>query len=371
MDNLERRRAGVLQIFQPQQHRLACRLALEQHGDRLERAMVLELGASTSVLDRLEQPCEPGHKLHKGAGPAVGELTYRLGGQSGNAGSDRLEERLREERTFGLVAAGSGDHPAGRIHQTGQLRDQPALTGPGGPGHEHQSGTAGGGRCPSRPQAVQFLSSANQAAAKPARAGWSFPSDCDRLAAQDRQVQLGRLGSWVGAELLGQPLAEAFEGGQRRARRAGQLLRQHQRPLGRLIKRVVDHRSLRQVQASLRLAKRQRRGPGALPDPAQQPGPIPAGVIDPSSLGLVGEDLPSADQLQRATGSHRSKRCITGGKVRFRFFEEPGSFVQVHPAVGIAGPEVPTSSADDAVAANDPTQAAHQRRDVLLGPGRW
>ncbi|HEV8166587.1 MAG TPA: hypothetical protein VGR74_19465, partial [Actinomycetota bacterium] len=146
-------------------------------------------------------------------------------------------------------------------------------------------------------------------------------------------MQLGRLGSWVSAQFLGQPFAKALEGRQRRARRTSQLLCQHQRPLGRLIERVVDHRSLRQVQASLGLTERQRRGPRALPGPTQQPGTVPPGVIDPSGLGLVGEDLAPLNQLQRATGSHRSKRRITGGKVSFCNLEEPGSFVEVHPAV--------------------------------------
>jgi hypothetical protein len=174
MDSLDRRRAGMLQIFQPQQQRLARRQALEQHGDRLQRTMALELGGGTSVLDRLEQPAEPGHELHQGAVPAVGELADQLGAQPGNAGSDRLQQRLQEQRAFGLVAAGRGGRPAGRLHQIGQLLDQPALAGPSGPGHEHQSGAAAGGRCPGRPQGVEFLLSANQATAWPARAGWSF-----------------------------------------------------------------------------------------------------------------------------------------------------------------------------------------------------
>ena len=131
-------------------------------------------------------------------------------------------------------------------------------------------------------------------------------------------MELGCLGSRVGAELVGQPLAEAFIGGQRRTWRTGQLLRQHQRPVGVLVERVVGHGGQGQFDPAAGLAERQGRAPGAPPGAAQQPLTVPPGVVHPSGRRLVGEDLTEAKQVQRTTGGHRSQRRVAAGKVGFR-----------------------------------------------------
>ena len=136
---------------------------------------MLELGSGTLVVDRAEQPAEPGHQLDQGAAPALGELAHHLGIQPRGVRPDRLQERLQEQRAFGLVALGQRDRPAGRRHQTNQFRHQPALAAPADTGDEYQPGPAGGGLRPGRPQGAELLPTADQAvAAEPARANGSF-----------------------------------------------------------------------------------------------------------------------------------------------------------------------------------------------------
>jgi hypothetical protein len=130
-------------------------------------------------------------------------------------------------------------------------------------------------------------------------------------------VELGGLGSRVGTELVGQPLAETFIGGQRRSWPAGQLLGQHQRPVGVLVERVVGHGGQGQFDPTAGLAQRQRRAPRAPPGAAQQPPTVPPGLVHPGGRGLVGEDLTTAKQVQRATSGDRSERRVASSKVGF------------------------------------------------------
>jgi hypothetical protein len=175
MHSLQGRGAGMLQVLQHQQQRLPGRQTLQQRGDRLQRAMVLQLGSGTLVVDRAEQPAEPGHELDQGAVPALSELAHQLRAQPCGARPDSLQDRLQEQRAFGLVAVGPSDHPPSRLRQTDQLPHKPTLAAPCGTGHQYQAGLAGGGLRPGRPQGAEFPAPANQlVAARPARISESF-----------------------------------------------------------------------------------------------------------------------------------------------------------------------------------------------------
>lgn len=132
---------------------------------------------------------------------------------------------------------------------------------------------------------------------------------CDLLLSQHGDMQITCLGGRICAELGREYGPQPVKRNQRGCRLARSLMSPHQRPAGRLVERVGEQRGLGDVAGDRRLTRAQCGLRGDQADPPEQPGRGDPGRLGPIRIGLVVEQPPATQQVERpARGRHRQRR---------------------------------------------------------------
>jgi hypothetical protein len=142
-----RRFTTLVQVVDHQEHRLFAGQPLEEPGDRLEGAAVLQLRRGPLVGAGGHHGPELRHQLDQRAGPRAGDRVEPVGRHGVDEPPQGVEDGLEEQRPFGLMAGGPEDGGAGCLGPGGEVGDEAGLARPGGAGDDHHGPpSAGGGR---------------------------------------------------------------------------------------------------------------------------------------------------------------------------------------------------------------------------------
>ena len=381
--------AGLVEVVEQQQDGLLPGEAAEEGGDRLERAAPLQLGGAALVGGQGEQLPHLRDQLGQGAGVVAGGGLDPPGRQPQDQRAHRLGQRLQEQRPLGLVAAGGHHQPTGGLREAGQLLGQAGLADAGLAADQHHPGVMGDRRRPCRGQRGQLGLAADEgglrepsagpfgrSAGVPARRRAGGGGGGRRrlggrvLAAEDGEVQGGGLRAGVGAELVGEPLAQALVGGQGGGRLGGAPVGQHHGPVGRLVQRVGRHRGAGVDERPGRVAAGQGGLPGDPADPAGQRLDLPAGLGRPVGVRLVGQQRAPAEQAERPLGGGAGQGRLAGGEPAFGLAGQPFRLLEVDLDARPGGEPPAVPVAGDRPRPQDASQPADQGRQVRLRIGR-
>jgi hypothetical protein len=360
VQQLQRGGPGLVQVVQQQQHRLLARQAGEQGGQRLEGAAPLQLGRGALVGWQVEQVAQLGHQLGNRPGRLPGRGGDPLGWQRQQHGAQRLDQRLQEQRALGLVAARLRDQAAGGAGEDGQLLRQAGLADAALPRHQDQPVVLPDRRRPGRAQRRQLGVAPDQRALRHPGDGADRRRQLGRLAAQDPQVQLPGGRSRVGAELIGEQLAQVLVGGQGRALLASAAVGEHGRPVALLVERLGDQGGARVPQGGGAVAKRQRGAPGGAAGPAGEALPLAPGVLRPVRAELVGQHRPAAEHGDGALRGGHGERRLLQAQAGLGLADQALRLVQVHADVGAGGKAPALPVAGDGISSEHRAQAADE-----------
>ena len=365
----------------------------------------LDLGGHETVPDRVGTRLVPRtatedldgirHELGDQGSVGTGGHAECRRGQRPEDRTDRVDDRLQEQRSLGVVAACGQRGATGRPGDPYELVGQSGLADPGLTGDQQQRRPARGGAVPLGAEQTQLPMAPDQIEGllevgtrragsdrgvrgvapvwrrrgppgRPRCAPGPAPRHRRELGrrpfAEDLQVQGPGLFGRVRAQLAREELPEVGVRRQRPRRFAGDLPGLHQEPARSLVEGVGRHGCGRGHGGRGRVPDGERRLGRQQPGDGEQGHHLGPGGFGPLGVGLVVEGGATADQLQSASRGHRRQAWFAGRQPRPPLLVPAVGDVEVHLH---RGPEAVARrpTLDDSPAELVP-QSTDQRRDT-------
>ena len=260
--------AGVVQVVEDQEERPFASEGGQHVRHGLEGSPPFRLRARPARLGAAEGVGEVGQQLRQRGGPRPGEAAHGVRGEGAQHLSERLGERLEEQRALGGVAAGDDGPAAGRLGGRGRRLGQGGLADAGFADQEDDRRPSPACGLPGRRRPGELVGTPDHPRralkAAPVRSRGCRPVGLAFLA-QHGEMGAAGLGRRFDAELVAQRDDQPLVGRQRQRRLAEHLVGAHQQSVRGLVEPVVVDGGTGQVDGDAGPSGTQRRRGAVMP----------------------------------------------------------------------------------------------------------